>query len=232
MTPEVATNAGTFAGDSGGPSFDGTDRTSVDATEFAHAWTSRGLRVNSFWDVDQWVATEDITGLFGEGDSGDAALHDLEVSLAELRAHFEQYEAHLSTSQAEQLALLRKRWSGLRWAVKVGDAEFGVGKLEPLPRDTGDRVFKVLCPALHTISITKVSTHGASKDLSAFLEGRMASNLKITKAWWRELVKCDHDRDEYLVVTDHGSCKAPTAVPKGQRVSKRKQKERRKRQSR
>ena len=50
-----------------------------------------GIRADMAWDLDQWVAVEPTTGLFGEGDDPQAALRDL---VATLSSHVQDLEAH------------------------------------------------------------------------------------------------------------------------------------------
>ncbi len=107
--PQAIANAPSFADKRSKASSDPTERTTVAATDRSLGGVSGRLRYSVMYDVNQWLAIEERTDMFGEGDTPDDALHDLFESLRELRGHLEYYEAHLSNSQVEKLSLLRRR---------------------------------------------------------------------------------------------------------------------------
>lgn len=106
-TAQVVANTGSFT-ESSVAAYTGKSRTKVTPAEQSRGGVLGGLQYSVFYDQNQWVATEDVTGMYGEGDYPDDALHDLAESLRELRGHMEYYETRLSNSQASQLALLRR----------------------------------------------------------------------------------------------------------------------------
>jgi hypothetical protein len=65
------------------------------------------LRFAVVWEDGQWVATEPVTGMFGEGDSHQEAVRDLLVSLQELRAELEGHSGRLSDHLEQKLAFLK-----------------------------------------------------------------------------------------------------------------------------
>ena len=69
--------------------------------------TSRAVRLTVKWDVSQWLATEPVTLMFGEGDTPEEALHDLFESLREMRKDLERDSERLTSRLEKQLAFLR-----------------------------------------------------------------------------------------------------------------------------
>ena len=96
--------------------------------------------------------------------------------------------------------------------MKHGEAESGILKLAPLPRDTGDRIYRIQCDGGHAIGWTKRSRRHAADDLSQNLEGLMIRQLQVTKPFWRELTGCTKGRPEYLELRAHLNC-VPEAEP-------------------
>jgi len=90
--------------------------------------------------------------------------------------------------------------------VKHGEAAAAVDKLSPKKRDTGDRIFNVLCDGDHVIGWTKMSRRPSGEDLSHNLEGLMVRQLQVTKPFWRELAGCTKGRSDYLALRDHAGC--------------------------
>ena len=64
------------------------------------------LRFQIVFEEDQWVAVEQVTGTFGEGDSPDAAVDDLRQSLSQLRSELRAHADDLSPRLLYQLAAL------------------------------------------------------------------------------------------------------------------------------
>lgn len=107
--PQVVPNTRSFTEGSFPASTSVKRRTRVAPSEQSRGGTLGGLQYGVIYDQDQWVATEEVTGMYGEGDTPDDAYHDLAASLRELRGHLEHYEAQLTNSLSSQLALLRRR---------------------------------------------------------------------------------------------------------------------------
>ena len=83
------------------------ERASVAAEDESRWLLANGLQVNLIYDESQWLATERVTAMFGEGDNPDDALGDLFESLRELRRHLEDHEDSLATHLIAQLDYLR-----------------------------------------------------------------------------------------------------------------------------
>jgi hypothetical protein len=86
------------------------------------------------------------------------------------------------------------------------EVENGIRKLDPKMRETGDRIFRVVCPAGHYLGQTKRSRQPGGKDLSPILQGQMATQLHVSQAFFRELVGCTKGLQEYLELQDHAGC--------------------------
>jgi hypothetical protein len=65
------------------------------------------LTIRTVYDVEQWIAQEDLTGMFGEGDSPQEAMADLVGSLNDLRLELTAHVGVLSPRLHEQLSALQ-----------------------------------------------------------------------------------------------------------------------------
>lgn len=65
-----------------------------------------GIRVLLSWDLDQWVAVEPGTGLFGEGDEPNDALRDLMSTLLDHARDLQAHRGRMAPEYEGQLAKL------------------------------------------------------------------------------------------------------------------------------
>jgi hypothetical protein len=66
------------------------------------------LRVRLVYELGEWVALEDVTGLYGEGDSPRRAFNELLGALADLRHDLQLYSGHLADPFERQLGALNR----------------------------------------------------------------------------------------------------------------------------
>ncbi len=90
--------------------------------------------------------------------------------------------------------------------MKLSVAETAVRKLEPEARETGDRQFRIRCPAGHYLGFTKMSRKPGGRDLSDQLQGLMCTQLGVPRSFWRDLAGCTKSRADYLALLDHAGC--------------------------
>ena len=69
-------------------------------------YSIHGIVVPVVWDVDQWVALEEITGFYGEGDTPNAAVSDLLETLVDHVRDLVAHTGRLAPEYTRQLSAL------------------------------------------------------------------------------------------------------------------------------
>jgi hypothetical protein len=91
----------------------------------------------------------------------------------------------------------------LSWA----DLEERVRKLTDIYRDSGDRIYSVVCYCGTLLATTKVGLHrGTKKDVGWPILKQIPRQLHVSGRFWRDVVRCTHGRDDYLEERGHGDC--------------------------
>ena len=91
----------------------------------------------------------------------------------------------------------------LSWA----DLEERVRKLTKVYRDSGDRIYSVVCYCGTLLATTKVGLHrGSKKEVGWPVLKQFPRQLHVAGRFWREVVDCTAGRDEYLAERGHAAC--------------------------
>lgn len=92
---------------------------------------------------------------------------------------------------------------GLTWI----ELERRVRKLTKEYRDTGDRIYTVVCRCGMVLGTTKVGRHrGQKKDVGQPVMKQIPRQLKIDGPLWREIAGCSQGRPEYIAARGHEGC--------------------------